>query len=516
MRRLSITLLALFGFTVFSNAQYFQFSQYNFTPQRINPAQAGSTDYASLSFLYRNQSTGGGFNLNSNIINASYPLFNRRQQRWSGVGISLMDDRAGQSGIFVTQEVSASWAVHVPLAKWQTLSLGINVLHSNRRLDLAGLYTGSQYIEDRGFDGGIGSGEPLAGLRNRYNTFSSGLYWQQLDKSGNKLASFGFSFFDINRPDESFLEQESARASTYVITGSFVAYNEQRLSVLPEILFTRNAGRNVLNGGLVTRYVLNEYRNRPSDNLDIITKYVVGRSGIIGLQFHRENFSFGVSYDIPFSKRVANAGAFELGLELRRLVDPKTRVRKRNQKERTKAAARKQTAPRTNGVAVKKLQPQPQDTTTNKDTTPQTGNAMSERLRHKQDSVQALATHGELKHEPFVLEETTLRFGFDFGQAELDKSSHDYLDELARALNDNPALEVELTGHTDNIGSQKFNMRLSFERANTLREELIRRGVDASRISVSGKGMSEPLNQNNTEQERAENRRVEMKILYAN
>src|SRR5690606_4445886 len=150
MKRLSLTISILLGVTMWSYAQYFQFSQYNFTPQRINPAQVGSTDYAALSFLYRNQSTGGGFNLNSNILNASYPLFHRRQQRWSGVGISFMDDRAGQSGIFVTREVSASWAVHVPLAKWQSLSLGVNVLHSSRKLDLAGFYTGSQYIEDRG------------------------------------------------------------------------------------------------------------------------------------------------------------------------------------------------------------------------------------------------------------------------------------------------------------------------------------------------------------------------------
>ncbi|HLT75695.1 MAG TPA: OmpA family protein, partial [Ohtaekwangia sp.] len=118
--------------------------------------------------------------------------------------------------------------------------------------------------------------------------------------------------------------------------------------------------------------------------------------------------------------------------------------------------------------------------------------------------------------EPFVLEETTLRFGFDFGAAELDQSSQDYLDELARALNDNPALEVELSGHTDDIGSHKFNMRLSFDRANTLKDELIRRGIDETRITVYGKGETEPLNENKTDQERAENRRVEMRILYPN
>ena len=81
-------------------AQYFQFSQYNFTPQRINPAQVASSDYASLSFDYRNQATEGGFHLTSNILNVSYPLISRTGRRWSGIGLTFMDDRSGQAGIF--------------------------------------------------------------------------------------------------------------------------------------------------------------------------------------------------------------------------------------------------------------------------------------------------------------------------------------------------------------------------------------------------------------------------------
>ena len=89
-----------------STAQYFQFSQYNFTPQRINPAQVTTSDYATISYDYRNQSTGGNFNLSSNIVNASYPFLTRNGTRWSGIGLSFMDDRSSQSGIFKTNEVA--------------------------------------------------------------------------------------------------------------------------------------------------------------------------------------------------------------------------------------------------------------------------------------------------------------------------------------------------------------------------------------------------------------------------
>lgn len=512
MVRLLVILLIL-GFTRTAYTQHFQFSQYNFTPLRINPAMVGSADYASASFLYRNQTTGGGFNLKSNIVNATYPLLSRRGVRWAGVGLSLMDDRTGQSGIFNTQEIGLSYAVNVPLSKWQSLALGVNAVHSRRRLDLSGLFTGAQFIEDRGFDGGIGPGEPLANLENKMFTFSSGIYWQQEDRNGNRLASFGFSFYDINRPNDSFLGQSNPYSSSFVVSGSVLAFQQDKVRVLPEALFTRTAGRNVFNVGAITSYAIKEYRNQPSDKVDLITKYVAGRSGIVGLQFHRENLSVGLSYDFPVvARNVANTGAVEVGIALRRLVDPKEKIRKRNQRERERVAAQKrQSRPADTSTSDKKATA-PNNSIVVDDDTLKT--SLSERLRLKKDSVEALASHGNLSHEPLVLEETTLRFGFDFNQSGLDKNSEEYLDELARALKDNGELFVELTGHTDNIGSDKFNMRLSLERAESLRKELVLRGIPEDRITVRGKGMREPLNSNLNEEERARNRRVEMKIYY--
>src|SRR5687767_10086675 len=124
MRRVVIISILFIGSIKAGVAQYFQFSQYNFTPQRINPAQVASSDYASLSFDYRNQATEGGFRLTSNILNVSYPLIAKTGKRWSGIGLTFMDDRSGQAGIFNTQEVGLSYALNVFLAKYQTISLG--------------------------------------------------------------------------------------------------------------------------------------------------------------------------------------------------------------------------------------------------------------------------------------------------------------------------------------------------------------------------------------------------------
>jgi outer membrane protein OmpA-like peptidoglycan-associated protein len=205
-----------------------------------------------------------------------------------------------------------------------------------------------------------------------------------------------------------------------------------------------------------------------------------------------------------------------MGLEVRRFVLSKN---KRNQL-RKKA--------KTNGTAkesiVKKAKPQIQkkDSTNVKvlsntilnSTEKKHVESLSERLKNKQDSLSSLVRAGTIKHEPYVIEKTTLHFNFEFNSANLDEKSQQYLNDLSKALLDNPQLKIKLVGHTDNIGSDKFNLRLSIYRAEVIKEFISKKGVEISRILIDGKGMREPLNANKNEQERASNRRVELTIIY--
>lgn len=86
------------------------------------------------------------------------------------------------------------------------------------------------------------------------------------------------------------------------------------------------------------------------------------------------------------------------------------------------------------------------------------------------------------------------------------------LNSLASFLRDNPTVTIRITGHTDAIGSDDANMRLSVGRAKAVRADLIARGVDADRIEFDGKGETEPIATNDTEEGRAQNRRVEFEI----
>ncbi len=101
---------------------------------------------------------------------------------------------------------------------------------------------------------------------------------------------------------------------------------------------------------------------------------------------------------------------------------------------------------------------------------------------------------------------------FETGSAELEEGYQADLVRLVNWLEANPSACVEIIGHTDNIGSDSNNQILSSNRAKSVKSFLISAKIQADRLSTSGKGSSEPINSNDTEEGRAQNRRVEILI----
>jgi outer membrane protein OmpA-like peptidoglycan-associated protein len=98
---------------------------------------------------------------------------------------------------------------------------------------------------------------------------------------------------------------------------------------------------------------------------------------------------------------------------------------------------------------------------------------------------------------------------FATGSANLTQNSRAILDKVYRTLRDNPEIEVEIQGHTDNTGGYELNMRLSKQRADAVKLYLINRGIDAARIRTSGFGPDKPIAPNTSREGRAQNRRIE-------
>ncbi|MEP2773438.1 MAG: OmpA family protein [Fulvivirga sp.] len=103
---------------------------------------------------------------------------------------------------------------------------------------------------------------------------------------------------------------------------------------------------------------------------------------------------------------------------------------------------------------------------------------------------------------------------FDFNKASFKKESYDELNKLETMMASNAGMEIEISGHTDNIGSKAYNKKLSQLRANAVKEYLVNKGIDARRVKAVGYGEERPLASNDDEKEGRElNRRVEFKVL---
>ena len=101
---------------------------------------------------------------------------------------------------------------------------------------------------------------------------------------------------------------------------------------------------------------------------------------------------------------------------------------------------------------------------------------------------------------------------FDFDKSTIRPDAVPVLDEAALLLKNDRAVPILIVGHTDNVGSQAYNIRLSQRRANAVADYLIRHGIAAGRIRTEGVGFSQPVASNATPEGRAENRRVEIHL----
>lgn len=102
---------------------------------------------------------------------------------------------------------------------------------------------------------------------------------------------------------------------------------------------------------------------------------------------------------------------------------------------------------------------------------------------------------------------------FDFNKSTLRYESYPILDNVAEILNKYPEIKLEIHGHTDSYGSNDYNLRLSLKRAEAVRNYLVHRGINSSRLIPIGLGESFPINSNLTPEERARNRRIEFRVI---
>lgn len=112
----------------------------------------------------------------------------------------------------------------------------------------------------------------------------------------------------------------------------------------------------------------------------------------------------------------------------------------------------------------------------------------------------------ELNKSGFV----ALYINFETGKADIKPESQTLIDQVVEMLRADEQLRLSIEGHTDNVGTAAFNKTLSENRAKSVMNAIIAKGIDKSRLSARGWGQEKPIADNTTEEGRAKNRRVEI------
>lgn len=129
--------------------------------------------------------------------------------------------------------------------------------------------------------------------------------------------------------------------------------------------------------------------------------------------------------------------------------------------------------------------------------------------KHTEPYLKDIALNPIKKNQSIVLK----NIFFDTDKYDLKPESNVELEKLVLLMKENPNLKVEISGHTDNVGTDEHNLKLSENRAKSVYEYLVVKGIDKSRMLYKGYGKAKPIDSNDNEEGRANNRRTEFMVI---
>ncbi len=317
MRKNRVLLILLIFCVYFSYAQDIHWSQYNASPQNLNPAQTGlfngdwrfagnlRSQWSAIPVPYRTYSISTDTRLKTALIN-DVPA----------AGIIINTDKAGDSK-FTTTQVLLSGAYIKKLTKdsMHFISVGIQPGVTTRSFNLNALTFDSQYNGDK-YDASLSSGENFAKTRITY--FDLGVGAAYLWKKNNRtMINTGFSALHLTQPKQSFFNNDEIKLD---IKTNFSALAQfpvtEKIDAMPSILYQRQGKFHETLIGAFGKYHL-----APISEMETAVSlgafYRVKDAFILVANMDYKNFNVGVSYDINTSKLIAatnRRGGFELSV----------------------------------------------------------------------------------------------------------------------------------------------------------------------------------------------------------
>jgi type IX secretion system PorP/SprF family membrane protein len=313
MQTKNIFITLLFLLLIFSStAQDVHFSQFNETPQLLNPATTGVYNGYMRGILnYKNQWAAMGNAFNTYAASFDIPMFDYNERKAHlGAGLNFFNDRAGDSKMGVTH-VNLCLAGILPVSKESKFSVGLSLGGAQNKATLSSLQWGNQY-NGKDFDTNINSGENTGISAFWYADIGTGMYYEfskgknTLDRKEEKRFAIGVAYFHINEPKMKFLSIEEKLYSKWVINmnGHFDKTGT-KISILPSAICFMQGPNLEITAGCALRYRIKNGTKitgfYSETGLAIGLHYRVNDAIIPSITFQMKDFSIGVSYDVNVS-----------------------------------------------------------------------------------------------------------------------------------------------------------------------------------------------------------------------
>lgn len=476
---LALILCALMSSPLY--AQNTQFSNYGVGEIALNPAASASKNLIGTNALYRIQRYNNGMSINSTQLQFQYALINQKAgKRWGGFSLVAQSDKVSEGIPYTFYSIKPGFAYNLEILPNNFLALGVELSASQSGFNTANFTTGSQWMNNQGFDEMAGLGENFERQQLTYFSVATGLIWYNQDAEGYRRNYLGVSVFNLNQPARSFIGGDDPIPLQFTALGGYQIFKYHRHAFYAEAVGYKNLNEIFWGAGPRWSYRFEDkspFDPFTSGELDVFARYFTGDRISLGTQIAQRNFSVGFAVDMHLQNETQMASTeFSVSIFKRLPITKKVEL---SDEEYAIGSTRDFEEDNFQDQPVKVIE------------------------KEYQTSVS--------RDFSFDLRKN---FNYGFNETNLNDEAKSYLDDIAVMMEANPALKLRVTGHTDNVGTEEANQKISEERAKGVRDYLESIGIAAERLSYEGKGATAPLYKNNTEENRAKNRRVEF-LIYA-
>ncbi|MDW7694083.1 PorP/SprF family type IX secretion system membrane protein [Flammeovirgaceae bacterium SG7u.111] len=485
-----------------AQAQEPNFSLYHYTPFFTNPGEIGAVEDTRVMLNYRNQQLDLDENITSSSVSAYYPIYIGHNRLVTA--INFLNDK--NSEFLSSNGGMLGLSYSLKTTKSSELSFGLQAGFFQRKIG-EGFTTDEQFVNGV-FDPNAISTDAVLNQSVGYPIISGGLFYKVKDDLGLEKAFIGASIFNVNGPNISLMgDQKDNLPMSIKGTAGYRVFRGGNFSVLPTARWVYQAGNSFLNVGSRFAYELSQ-SGENAKKIELGIWYNTNDYGVFSLAYEQPSFTLALSYDKTIGTELGSAqkGVFELAISFR--------LQKKEKPTFVEAAVQEVIGPEE--VAVEEI-----------DDAAETMEEVEEPAAPEQKVVEEETTAPEEKPdvpEEVAVSKTTFTpaekailakiVNFDLNTYDLDKESKAFLNGIADILREKEGFEIELVGHSCDLGSEKVNKFLSLNRAETVKDYLVGKGVDINSIKTVGMGEEVPLEGNDTPEGREHNRRVEFKVVY--